>query len=48
MSVPEINRYARIQGKTTFLATAKLAIFGTEILWKSCSKYDLQLLPVVS
>ena len=32
MSVPKINRYARIQGKTTFLLTAKLVIFGTDIL----------------
>ena len=41
MSVPKISSYARIQGKTTSLATAKLAIFSTDILWESCSKYDL-------
>ena len=40
MSVPKIDRYARIQGKATSLATAKLAIFNTDILWKSCSKFD--------
>ena len=44
MSVPKINRYARIQGKTTSLATAKLAIFGTDILWKSCFKLNLEQL----
>ena len=44
MSVPKINRYARIQGKTTPLATAKLAIFGTDILWKSFFKLDLKQL----
>ena len=38
MSVSKINGYARIQGKTSFLATAKLAIFATDILWESCSK----------
>ena len=41
MSVPKINGYARIQGKTTSLETAKLAIFSIDILWGSCSKYDL-------
>ena len=41
MSVRNIDRYTRIQGKTASLATAKLAIFGTDILWESCSKYDL-------
>ena len=30
MSVRNINRYTRIQGKTASLATAKLAIFGTD------------------
>ena len=38
MSVSKINGYARIQGKTSFLATAKLAIFATDILRESCSK----------
>ena len=41
MSVPKIDRYARIQGKTTSLATAKLAIISTDMLRESCSKYDL-------
>ena len=44
MSVRNINRYTRIQGKTASLATAKLAIFGTDILWKSCSKLNLEQL----
>ena len=44
MSVRNIDRYTRIQGKTASLATAKLAIFGTDILWKSFSKLDLEQL----
>ena len=31
MSVTKINDYARIQGKTSSLPTAKLAIFATDI-----------------
>ena len=42
MSVRNIDRYTRIQGKTASLATAKLAIFGTDILWKSCFKLNLE------
>ena len=44
MSVSKINGYTRIQGKTSSLATAKLAIFATDILWESCSKYDFKQL----
>ena len=44
MSVSKINGYARIQGKTSSLATAKLTIFATDILWESCSKYDFKQL----
>ena len=44
MSVRNIDRYTRIQGKTASLATAKLAIFGTDILWKSCFKLNLEQL----
>ena len=44
MSVRNIDRYTRIQGKTASLATAKLAIFGTDILWESCSKLNLEQL----
>ena len=44
MSVPKIKRYARIQGKTSSLATAKLAIFATDILWESCSKLNFEQL----
>ena len=44
MSVPKMNGYARIQGKATSLATAKLAIFATDMLWESCFKFDLEQL----
>ena len=44
MTVRNIDRYTRIQGKTASLATAKLAIFGTDILWKSCFKLNLEQL----
>ena len=44
MSVTKINSYACIQGKTSSLATAKLAIFATDILWESCSKIDIEQL----
>ena len=44
MSVRNINRYTRIQGKTASLATAKLAIFATDILWESCSKLNFEQL----
>ena len=44
MSESKINGYARIQGKTSFSATAKLAIFATDILWESCSKKDFKQL----
>ena len=33
-----------IQGKTSSLATAKLAIFATDILWESCLKFDFEQL----
>ena len=44
MSVTKINGYAHIQGKTSFLATAELAIFATDILWESCPKQDFKQL----
>ena len=44
MSVPKTKRYARNLGKTSSLATAKLAIFATDILWESCFKLDLEQL----
>ena len=37
MSVSKMSRYARIQGKTCFLATAKLAIFATD-MYVYCGK----------
>ena len=40
MSVLKISRYARIQEKTCSLATAKLVIFATDIVWGNCSKYN--------
>ena len=44
MSVSVITRLAGIQGKQVSLATAKLAIFATDILWESCSKLNLKQL----
>ena len=44
MSVSKISRYTRIQGKTASLATAKLAIFATDILWESCFKLNFEQL----
>ena len=44
MSVPKTKRYARNLGKTSSLATAKLAIFATDILWESCSKLNFEQL----
>ena len=44
MSVRNIDGYTRIQGKTASLATAKLAIFATDILWESCSKLNFEQL----
>ena len=44
MSLRNIDGCIRIQGKTASLTTAKLAIFATDILWKSCLKFDLEQL----
>ena len=44
MFVRNIDGYTRIQGKTASLATAKLAIFVTDILWESCSKLNFEQL----
>ena len=44
MSVRNIDGYTRIQGKTASLATAKLAIFATDMLWESCSKLNFEQL----
>ena len=44
MSVRNIDGYTRIQGKTASLATAKLAIFATDILWENCSKLNFEQL----
>ena len=44
MSVTKINGYARVQGKTSSLATAKQAIFAIDISWESCSKIDIEQL----
>ena len=44
MFVRNIDGYTRIQGKTASLATAKLAIFATDILWESCSKLNFEQL----
>ena len=44
MSVSKIIRYARIQRKAYSLATAKLTIFATDILWESCSKLNFEQL----
>ena len=43
-TVPKIKRYACIQGKPSSLATAKLAVFATDIPWESCLKFDLEQL----
>ena len=44
MSVSKINSYALIQRKTSSLATAKIVIFRTDMLWKSCLKSYLEQL----
>ena len=40
MSVRNIDHYTHSQGKAASLATAKRAIFGSDILWKSCFKLN--------
>ena len=46
MSVTNTNGYLCSQGKTSSLATAKLAIFATYILWENGSKIDIEQLSV--
>ena len=40
MSVENIARLASCWGSQVSLATAKLAIFATDMLWESCSKLN--------
>ena len=44
MSVANMASLASIQGSQVSIATAKLAIFATNMLWESCSELNLKRL----